>query len=94
MPRLFVSSVALVGAALFCSSSSLAHEAKTVEVTTRSAKPKGENIFKGAEMYVNPYFQEELDSSIKTASGEVKKTLQSIRGLSSAYWLDVKSKVG
>jgi hypothetical protein len=23
-------------------------------------------------MYVNPYFQEELDSSIKTASGEVK----------------------
>jgi hypothetical protein len=23
-------------------------------------------------MYVNPYFQEELDSSIATASGEVK----------------------
>lgn len=44
-------------------------------------------------LYVNPAFQAELDGSIATASGAVKKTLQRMRSVGSAYWLDVKAKV-
>jgi endoglucanase len=43
--------------------------------------------------YVNPTYQQELQSSIVTASGQVKATLQSMLHVSSAYWLDVKSKI-
>lgn len=37
--------------------------------------------------------QEELDTSIATAKGKVKQNLQAMRDVSSAYWLDVYSKV-
>ncbi|KAM3568744.1 hypothetical protein VYU27_009143 [Nannochloropsis oceanica] len=100
MPRLFhpaAATAAVLASMLLSSFTSVQAAIKTQNMrgmaVTSTGKPRGTNIFKGADMYVNPYFQEELDSSIATASGEVKKTLKSIRGLSSAYWLDVKSKV-
>ena len=37
--------------------------------------------------------QKELDVSIETAEGQVKKNLEAMRDVSSAYWLDVKAKV-
>ena len=42
---------------------------------------------------VNPTYQQELDTSIATATGAVKSTLQSMRDTPSAYWLDVKAKI-
>jgi len=43
--------------------------------------------------YVNPTYQAELQSSIVSASGQVKATLQSMMHVSSAYWIDVKAKI-
>jgi len=43
--------------------------------------------------YVNPSYQQELESSIVTATGQTKLTLQSMMQVSSAYWIDVKSKI-
>lgn len=51
------------------------------------------NPFEGHPWYVNPAYQQELDISIKHAAGKVKKTLQSMRELPSAYWIDNKSKI-
>lgn len=53
----------------------------------------GNNPIKGHPLYVNPSFQEELDTSIQSATGAVKKTLQSMRDTASAYWLDVRAKI-
>ena len=66
-----------------------------------------QNPLAGKTLYVNPgiiversfnwirvAFQKELDGSIATTSDPaVKATLQSMRNLSSAYWLDVYSKI-
>ena len=46
-----------------------------------------------ANYYVNPTYQAELQSSIATASGKTKTTLQSMLQVSSAYWIDVKAKI-
>ena len=51
------------------------------------------NPFAEVSFYVNPSYQKELDSSIATATGDVKSTLQSMRSVPSAYWLDVKAKI-
>jgi cellulose 1,4-beta-cellobiosidase len=51
------------------------------------------NPFLGKTFYVNPSYQAELDTSIATATGTVQSTLQSMRNVPSAYWLDVKAKV-
>jgi cellulose 1,4-beta-cellobiosidase len=52
------------------------------------------NPFLGANYYVNPSYQKELDSSIATETDPViKKTLQAMRTVGSAYWLDVKAKI-
>jgi len=52
-----------------------------------------QNPFAGKTYYVNPSYQAELDSSIATATGAVQATLQSMRSVASAYWLDVMAKV-
>jgi len=51
------------------------------------------NPFQGKKFYVNPSYQAELDTSIATASGTVKATLQSMRDVASAYWIDVMAKI-
>ena len=43
--------------------------------------------------YVNPSYRAELETSIATSTGTIKETLQDMREIPSAYWLDVKSKV-
>jgi cellulose 1,4-beta-cellobiosidase len=53
----------------------------------------GANPFASGDWYVNPAYQSELDTSIATATGAVKATLQSMREVPSAYWLDVKAKI-
>jgi cellulose 1,4-beta-cellobiosidase len=52
-----------------------------------------QNPFQGKTFYVNPSYQKELDTSIATATGKVKDTLQSMRDVPSAYWIDVMSKI-
>jgi len=52
-----------------------------------------QNPYAGKTYYVNPSYQAELDTSIATATGTVKTTLQSMRNVPSAYWLDVKAKI-
>jgi cellulose 1,4-beta-cellobiosidase len=61
-------------------------------LTLASANSAG-NPFVGVPYFVNPAFKAELDTSIATATGTVKTTLQSMRNVPSAYWLDVKSKL-
>jgi cellulose 1,4-beta-cellobiosidase len=51
------------------------------------------NPFANREFYVNPANQQEYDSSIATATGDVKTTLQAMRDVPSAYWIDVKEKI-
>jgi len=52
-----------------------------------------QNPFSGKTFYVNPSYQAELDTSIATATGTVKSTLQSMRNVASAYWIDVMAKI-
>jgi len=52
-----------------------------------------QNPFEGKSYYVNPSYQAELDTSIATASGNVKTTLQAMRNVASAYWIDVMAKI-
>jgi cellulose 1,4-beta-cellobiosidase len=52
-----------------------------------------QNPFSGKQFYVNPSYQEELDTSIATASGTIKSTLQAMRSVASAYWIDVMAKI-
>jgi len=52
-----------------------------------------QNPFDGHTFYVNPSYQAELDTSIASATGAVKTTLQSMRTVPSAYWIDVKGKI-
>jgi len=51
------------------------------------------NPFEGKNLYVNPTYQTNLDSSIATASGTTKTNLQQMRDTASAYWIDVKAKL-
>jgi len=55
--------------------------------------PKGQNPFVAQTYYVNPSYRKLLDSSIKTASGSIKSTLEKMRNVPSAFWIDVKSKI-
>jgi len=59
----------------------------------RGAHVSEGNPFNVSSFYVNPSYQEELQSSIDTATGTVKSTLESMLEVPSAYWIDVKSKV-
>ena len=43
--------------------------------------------------YVNPSYQTSLQSSIATADGVAKEVMEVMLDISSAYWIDVKSKV-
>ena len=51
------------------------------------------NLFATGDYFVNPAYITELDASIATATGDVKVTLQSMRTVSSAYWIDTMDKV-
>lgn len=51
------------------------------------------NPFQGQSFYVNPAFQSELMSSIKTSSGKTKENLLSIYNQSSAFWIDTMDKI-
>lgn len=51
------------------------------------------NPFKGKTFYVNPAFQAELMTSIKTASGKTKENLIAIYNQSSAFWIDTMAKI-
>mmetsp|Transcript_68157 Transcript_68157/g.192569 ORF Transcript_68157/g.192569 Transcript_68157/m.192569 type:complete len:539 (-) Transcript_68157:230-1846(-) len=51
------------------------------------------NPFESRPFYVNPTYISELESSIATAEDEVKCTLESMRGVPSAFWLDSKAKI-
>eukprot|EP00040_Diaphanoeca_grandis_P005250 m.32023 g.32023 ORF g.32023 m.32023 type:complete len:504 (-) comp16568_c1_seq1:24-1535(-) len=62
-------------------------------VATIGTIVQGQNPLAGHPLYVNPSYVAELDQSIATAEGATKTTLESMRSVSSAYWLDVKSKV-
>jgi cellulose 1,4-beta-cellobiosidase len=43
--------------------------------------------------YVNPSYKDLLQTSISTAEGKTKSTLESMKNVPSAFWIDVKSKV-
>jgi len=51
------------------------------------------NPFSGQDFYVNPSYSESLNMSIGTAEGAGRLTLESMRGVPSAYWLDTKDKI-
>ena len=52
------------------------------------------NPFLNKQYYINPTFQKNIDSSIKTSTNPQEiKNLQIARNSPSAYWLDIKSKV-
>jgi len=51
------------------------------------------NPFSSGNFYVNPSYQQELDTSIATATGTVKTTLTAMRNVASAYWIDVMAKI-
>lgn len=51
------------------------------------------NPFAGNSFYVNPANSEEYDSSITTATGEIKTNLEKMQKVGSAYWIDVKAKI-
>jgi len=57
------------------------------------AEPEPDNPIAGHPMYVNPSYRASLESSITTAEGTVKATLESMRDVPSAYWLDHKGKI-
>ena len=51
------------------------------------------NPFADKVFYVNPTYQESLGKSTSTASGEILETLEKMRDVPSAYWLDKKDKI-
>ncbi len=52
------------------------------------------NPFSGTKYYVNPSFQAEIDSSIRTCTDPVvNATLKQMRNVASAYWVDVMAKI-
>lgn len=52
-----------------------------------------QNPFANQRFYINPSYERELDTSIATATGQVKINLQTMRNISSAYWIDVMRKI-
>eukprot|EP00428_Durinskia_dybowskii_P019143 CAMPEP_0170221260 /NCGR_PEP_ID=MMETSP0116_2-20130129/10317_1 /TAXON_ID=400756 /ORGANISM="Durinskia baltica, Strain CSIRO CS-38" /LENGTH=238 /DNA_ID=CAMNT_0010471937 /DNA_START=68 /DNA_END=780 /DNA_ORIENTATION=+ len=58
----------------------------------RSLAPQN-NPFKDVPYYVNPTYAASLDSSLASAESLVSETLQSMKVVPSAYWLDVKTKI-
>ena len=59
----------------------------------RLSKSTASNPFAGKSFYVNPSYRTSLERSISTAAGDVKSTLESMRDIPSAYWLDNKGKI-
>lgn len=51
------------------------------------------NPFEGKTFYVNPTYKTELDASIASATDPAKSTMQSMRAVASAYWIDKKDKI-
>jgi len=72
-------------------------EASTSSEPDASTSPKPTptpgNPFKDKPYYVNPSYKRSLTTSITTADGAVKRTLQSMMDVPSAYWLDKRDKI-
>lgn len=54
------------------------------------------NPFLGKQLYVNPSFQKELQSSIDTlgvGDGDTRSNLEKMKHIASAYWIDTKDKI-
>lgn len=61
---------------------------------SRPTSGRSGNPIAGHQLYINPSFIADLDVSIATAaSGSERDNLKAMRGVASAYWLDVKTKV-
>ena len=76
---------------LSTTSSSTAPASTTLVTSTGSmlvGNPFAEKVF-----YVNPSYKTSLETSIGSASGKIKDTLESMRDIPSAYWLDNKGKI-
>jgi len=52
-----------------------------------------QNPFAAVPFYVNPSYRASLATSIATATGQVKATLEAMQDVPSAYWLDRKTKI-
>uniref|UniRef100_A0A7S2JH34 Glucanase n=1 Tax=Zooxanthella nutricula TaxID=1333877 RepID=A0A7S2JH34_9DINO len=59
----------------------------------RRMSANASNPFSGQAFYVNPSYAQELATSISTAEVGVLSTLEKMRGVPSAYWLDTKAKI-
>lgn len=55
--------------------------------------PPNTNPFVGQTYYVNPSYKDLLQSSIDTAQGKTKETMQKMQNVPSAFWIDIKSKI-
>eukprot|EP01064_Diplonema_japonicum_P039413 TRINITY_DN986_c0_g2_i1.p1 TRINITY_DN986_c0_g2~~TRINITY_DN986_c0_g2_i1.p1 ORF type:complete len:440 (+),score=115.79 TRINITY_DN986_c0_g2_i1:65-1321(+) len=62
-------------------------------IITAAAAGAAQNPFEGKSFYVNPSYQKELNSSIATATGAVKATLEGMLEVPSAFWVDVMAKI-
>ena len=63
-------------------------------ISLAAAPLTSKNPFATDAYYVNPSYQKELDSSIATETdATIKKTLQSMRSVPSAYWIDKADKI-
>jgi len=51
------------------------------------------NHFANSVFYVNPSYRAAISNSSSTAEGKVKETLESMKDVASAYWLDVRRKI-
>lgn len=66
---------------------------KVLATSLVTAAASDVNPFEGNNWYVNPANMEEYDSSIETATGDVKVNLEAMKKVPSAYWIDVKAKI-
>lgn len=65
-----------------------------IQIIIRAAGAIPGNLFaQTSKHYVNPAYQAELDTSIATATGSARQTLEVMRSVPSAYWIDTKAKV-
>ncbi len=65
----------------------------TISAVAAGSGP-GSNPFAGQDFYVNPDFEREISSSISSCTDPVAcANLKLMKGVSSAWWIDVKAKI-
>eukprot|EP00171_Calliarthron_tuberculosum_P009417 IDg9417t1 len=66
-----------------------------VVLATNVSKNRLSNPLFGRRFYLNPTFQQNIQTSVNTAKpGLERNSLAFIRDVPTAYWLDIKEKVG